>query len=97
MADPRRSTTAGADRRAAAASPGAQRRHPADDLEAARDRLEALIRQVRDGARSQRHVDELEEEAQAISRAILASFRGPDARPTAAPLYLSADGLRAGW
>lgn len=74
-----------------------QRRHPADDLERARDDLEALIRNVRTGAESHRRVHDFEEEAQRIARAILTPFRGPDARPNAAPLYVSPDGHSAGW
>ncbi|MEK9211372.1 hypothetical protein [Sphingomonas sp. 2378] len=98
MAQTHRSTTAGVAGRAAAASPpGVQRRHPADDLEAARDRLEALIRRVRSGARSVAEHNELETEAHRIARDLVKPFRGPDARPTAAPLWVSADGRSAGW
>ncbi len=98
MADTRRSTTAGAIGRAAATRPREeQRRHPADDLERARDDLEALIRRVRAGARIQSDIHDFDEEAQRIGRAISTNFRGPRARPSAAPLYVSPDGLSAAW
>ncbi len=97
MAQPDRSTTAGGVGRAAAAQPSAQRRHPADDLERARDDLESLIRRVRHGPRSAAEFNALETEAHRIARELVKPFRGPDARPTAAPLWVSADGRSAGW
>ena len=98
MAEPRRSTIAGAHGRAAATRHReAQRRHRADDLERARDDLEALIRRVRAGARIQADIHDFDEEAQRIGRAVSVTFRGPGARPSAAPLYVSADGLSAAW
>lgn len=97
MSQQRRSTTAGAAARAAAASTGAQRRHPADDLELAIRDAEDLARAVRRGARSAREVEQLEERAHAIAQAIVAPFRGAKARPTATPIYISPDGLSAAW
>lgn len=98
MAPPNRSTTAGCAGRAAAASPrGEQRRHPADDLEAARDRLEGLIRRVRKGARSHADFHDQETEAHRIARDLVKPFRGPDARPVNPPLWVSPDGRSAGW
>lgn len=94
---PNRSTTAGGVGRAAAAPSSAQRRHPADDLERSRDELEALIRRVRQGPRSVTEFNALETEAHRIARDLVKPFRGPDARPTAAPLWVSADGRSAGW
>ncbi len=96
MSQPRRSTTAGAAARAAAAPQGAQRRHPADDLDLAIRDAEDLARDFRRGG-SVRDFERLEERAHAIAQAIVAPFRGPGARPVAAPIYLSPDGLSAGW
>lgn len=97
MSQSRRSTTAGAPARAAAVHPGAQRRHPADDLELAIRDAEDLARALRRGARTAREVEDMEERAHAIAQAIVAPFRGPAARPSAAPIYISPDGRRAGW
>ncbi|MBB4611509.1 hypothetical protein [Sphingomonas yabuuchiae] len=98
MAQPSRTTTAGGAGRAAAASPrGEQRRHPADDLESVRDRLEALIRRVRHGARSHADFHDQETEAHRIARDLVKPFRGPDARPVNPPLWVSPDGRSAGW
>jgi len=95
MAPSNRSTSAGCAGPAAAARRGAQRRHPADDLESARDRLEALIRRVRHGARSAAEFNAFETEAHRIAADLVKPFRGPDARPTAAPLHVSEDGRQA--
>ncbi|WP_314375538.1 hypothetical protein [Sphingomonas paucimobilis] len=84
MADPSRCSFAGREGRA-------------DDLESARDRLESLIRRVRKGPRSAAEFNTLETEAHRIARDLVKPFRGPDARPTAAPLWVSADGRSAGW
>ncbi|HEX8419456.1 MAG TPA: hypothetical protein VF638_05525 [Sphingomonas sp.] len=97
MSQQRRSTTAGAPARAAAARTGEQRRTPADDLDLAIRDGENLARDFRRGARTVREVEALEERAHAIAQAIVAPFRGPAARPSAVPLYISPDGLRAGW
>lgn len=64
-------------RAAAVRSTGPQRRHPADDLERARDDLEAVIRERRAGCKSIQQFDRLEEEAQRIAAAIVANFRSP--------------------
>ncbi|APX64577.1 hypothetical protein AV944_00495 [Sphingomonas sp. LK11] len=98
MAQPNRSTSPGCAGRAAAVLPrGEQRRHPADDLESVRDRLEALIRRVRSGARSQADFHDQETEAHRLARDLVKPFRGPDARPVNPPLWVSPDGRSAGW
>ncbi|MEJ8630608.1 hypothetical protein P0F65_13570 [Sphingomonas sp. I4] len=66
-------------------------------MERARDDLEALIRRVRRGARSAAEHNEHETEAHRIARDLVKPFRGPEARPVAAPLWVSADGRSAGW
>lgn len=98
MALPNRSTTAGCAGRAAAARPlGEQRRTIADDLESARDRLEALIRRARYGASSPADFHDQETEAHRIARDLVTPFRGPEARPVNPPLWVSPDGRSAGW
>lgn len=50
-------------------------------LSRASTRLDVLCRDVSLGVRNQRHFDDLESEAQAIAREIVAAFRLPDVRP----------------
>lgn len=97
MSQPRRSTTAGAPARAAAAPMGVQRRHPADDLELTARDIEDLARDVRRGAKSAQEFERFEERAQQLARALIAPFRGRAARPSAPPLMISPDGLKAIW
>lgn len=97
MSTPRAPTDDARAARAAARAPDAgRRRHPADDLDVAIMDLEALARRVR-GCSSHAAIHDNEDEAQRIAREILTVFRGPTARPSAVPLYVSADGRKAAW
>ncbi|MFZ3485298.1 hypothetical protein [Sphingomonas sp. 3-13AW] len=69
----------------------------ADQLERITPRFDALTQRARLGNLSQSDFNDLEEEAQAIARELVAPFRGRGARPVAAPLHLSADGTKGTW
>lgn len=72
--------------------PAAQARDElADQLDRITPRLDALTCRARLGE----DFHELEEMAQGIARDLRAIFRGPS--PVNPPLYVSADGRKAGW
>jgi hypothetical protein len=52
---------------------------------------------VRLGVVSSDDYNVLEEQAQGIARDLLAAFRGSVTRAARPPLYVSADGTKAGW
>lgn len=58
--------------------------------------LDRLIRDVRLGHPSHRATERNIAEGERLAEALRAVFRSPT-KPSAAPLYVSADGLRAGW
>jgi hypothetical protein len=71
-----------------------------DDLAALVPQFDALVRDAGLGTRSHRQYHDLEERAQRIASAIVAPFRGPEARPVNPPLSIErrADGsVKAGW
>ena len=69
----------------------------ADQLERITPRFDELTQRVRLGVISLDDYNVLEEHAQGIARDLLAAFRGRATRAARAPLYISADGTKAGW
>ena len=69
----------------------------ADQLERITPRFDELTQRARLGIDSADQYNELEELAQGIARDVLAPFRGTACRAASPPLYLSADGTKAGW
>lgn len=101
MSDP---TRAAARSSASPAAAPLRRRAPlqlrpdlADQLEALTPRFDRLTQRARLEPRTHHVLHELEEEAQAIARDLVAPFRGPSARPCHPPRYVSADGRKAAW
>lgn len=66
-----------------------------DQLDRVVSQLDNLVRDVRLGMRSQTEYDALEERAQGIARAIVASFRGSHDRPVNRPYRIEVRGPRA--
>ena len=85
--------------RSGAQRPAQPRPNLADQLERITPRFDELTQRARLGADriSAAELHELEEMAQGIARDLIVPFRGADARPVNPPVYLSADGMRAGW
>ncbi len=69
----------------------------ADQLERITPRFDELTQRVRLGVVSSDDYNVLEEQAQGIARDLLAAFRGSVTRAVRPPLYVSADGTKAGW
>lgn len=69
----------------------------ADQLERITPRFDELTQRVRLGVLSSDDYNVLEEQAQGIARDLLAAFRGSATRAARPPLYVSADGTKAGW
>lgn len=75
-------------------------RRPArlDELDRLTPLWDDIVRRAALATRSEREMHELEEDAQTFADDLVAAFRGRHARrPSAAPLYVSPDGLSAGW
>lgn len=71
---------------------------PAARLVRLSDRFDRLIRDYEAGPRSHREHERLVGEAEAIANDLRAVFRGQvSPQSTAAPLFVSADGLKAAW
>ena len=92
---------AGSPRRAAARGHDAgQRRHPADEVRALSGDVDQLLRleslEARSTADHDRKVALVEKLAAGFCQ-LRQHYRGPSAAPCRAPLYVSADGMRAGW
>lgn len=69
----------------------------ADQLERITPRFDELTQRARLGIDSADQYNELEELAQGIARDLLEPFRGTAGRAARPPLYVSADGTKAGW
>jgi hypothetical protein len=69
----------------------------ADQLERITPRFDELTQRARLGGYSTDEYNELEELAQGIARDVLEPFRGTAGRAARPPLYISADGTKAGW
>ncbi len=79
------------------ARPAQSNSNLADQLERITPRFDELTQRARLGVDSTDEYNELEELAQGIARDVLAPFRGTAGRAAHPPLYLSADGTKAGW
>ncbi len=82
--------------------PGQHRAAPprpslADQLESLTPRFDVLTQRARWGGLTPRDIHELESDAQAIAADLVAAFRGKRTDLTHPPLYVSADGTKAGW
>ncbi|MES3109643.1 hypothetical protein [Sphingomonas aurantiaca] len=69
----------------------------ADQLERITPRFDELTQRVRLGVVSSDDYNVLEEQAQGIARDLLTAFRSSVTRTARPPLYVSADGTKAGW
>lgn len=85
------------DRSGADARPAQPNSNLADQLERITPRFDELTQRARLGIDSTDDYNELEELAQGIARDVLVPFRGTPSRAARPPLYLSADGTKAGW
>jgi hypothetical protein len=86
--------------RSGAQRPVQPRPNLADQLERITPRFDELTQRARlgvDRGIPARELHELEDLAQGIARDLVAPFRGAGARPVNPPVYVSADGTKAGW
>ena len=85
------------DRSGPDARPAQPNSNLADQLERITPRFDELTQRARLGIDSADQYNELEELAQGIARDVVAPFRGIAGRAARPPLYVSADGTKAGW
>ena len=79
------------------AGPAQPNSNLADQLERITPRFDELTQRVRLGVVSPDDYNVLEEQAQGIAHDLLAAFRGRATCAARPPLYVSADGTKAGW